>query len=87
MNLGPDSLGKSSDLGVSSVSRIHFGFGFIANLDPDPIIEYALSSLSRFRGSILPVDFFLIFARATLASADISCRPVCRSVCHNSVFY
>ena len=26
-NLGSDSLGKSNDLGVSSVSRIHFGFG------------------------------------------------------------
>jgi len=27
-------------LGVSNVSRIHFGFGFIVNPDPDPIIEY-----------------------------------------------
>jgi len=26
-------------LGVSNVSRIHFGFGFIVNPDPDPIIE------------------------------------------------
>ena len=39
VNLGSDSLGKSNDLGVSSVSRIHFGFGFIVNPDPDPIIE------------------------------------------------
>ena len=23
------------------MSRIHFGFGFIVNPDPDPIIEYA----------------------------------------------
>ena len=33
------NLGKSNDLGVSDVSRIHFGFGFIVNPDPDPIIE------------------------------------------------
>ena len=39
MNLGSDSLGKSNDLSVSSVSRIHFGFRFIVNPDPDPIIE------------------------------------------------
>jgi len=39
VNLGADSLGKSNDLGVSSVRRIHFGFGFIVNPDPDPIIE------------------------------------------------
>jgi len=26
-------------LGVSNVSRIHFGFEFIVNPDPDPIIE------------------------------------------------
>ena len=39
VNLGSDSLGKWNDLGVSSVSRIHFGFGFIVNPDPDPIIE------------------------------------------------
>ena len=39
VNLGSDSLGKSNDLGVSNVSRIHFGFGFIVNPDPDPIIE------------------------------------------------
>jgi len=39
VNLGSDSLGKSNDLGVSSVSRIHYGFGFIVNPDPDPIIE------------------------------------------------
>ena len=43
MNLGSDSLGKSNDLGVSNVSRIHFGFEFIVNPDPDPIIEYPLS--------------------------------------------
>ena len=42
LNLGSDSLGKSNDLGVSNVSRIHFGFRFIVNPDPDPIIEYAL---------------------------------------------
>ena len=40
MNLGSDSLGKSNDLGVSSVSRICFGFEFIVNHDPDPIIKY-----------------------------------------------
>jgi len=39
VNLVSDSLVKSNDLGVSSVSRIHFGFGFIMNPDPDPIIE------------------------------------------------
>ena len=39
VNLGSDSLVKANDLGVSSVSRIHFGFGFIVNPDPDPIIE------------------------------------------------
>ena len=39
VKLGSDSLGKSNDLGVSNVSRIHFGFGFIVNPDPDPIIE------------------------------------------------
>jgi len=38
-NLGSDSLGKSNDLGVSTMSRIHFGFGFIVNPDPDLIIE------------------------------------------------
>ena len=43
MNLGSDSLGKSNDLGVSSVRRIYFGFTFIANPDPDPIIEYAVT--------------------------------------------
>jgi len=43
VNLGSDSLGNSNDLGVSSVSRIHFGFGFIVNPDPDPITEYALT--------------------------------------------
>ena len=42
VNLGSDSLGKSNDLGMSSVSRIHSGFGFIVNLDPDPIIESPL---------------------------------------------
>jgi len=26
-------------LGVSNVNRIHFGFEFITNPDPDPIIE------------------------------------------------
>jgi len=39
VNLGSDSLGKSNDFGVSSVSRIYFGFGFIVNPDPDLIIE------------------------------------------------
>ena len=39
VSIGSDSLGKSNDLGVSSVSRIHFGFRFIVNPDPDPIIE------------------------------------------------
>jgi len=39
VNLGSDSLGKSNDLGVSSVSRIHFGFEFIMNPDPEPIIK------------------------------------------------
>jgi len=39
VNLGSDSLGKTNDLSLSSVSRIHFGFGFIVNPDPDPIIE------------------------------------------------
>ena len=40
MNLGSDSLGKSNNLGMSSrVSRIHFGFRFVVNPDPDPIIE------------------------------------------------
>ena len=29
----------------------------------------------------------LVFTRATLASAGISCRRVCLSVCHKSVFY
>ena len=42
-NLGSDSLGKSNDLGVFNVSRIHFGFRFVVNPDPNPIIEYALS--------------------------------------------
>jgi len=39
VNLVSDSLGKSNDLGVSNVNRIHFGFGFIVNPDPDPIME------------------------------------------------
>ena len=39
VNLGSDSLGKSNDLLVSSVSRIHFGFEFIMNPDPEPIIK------------------------------------------------
>jgi len=39
VHLGSDSLGKSNDLGVSNVSWIQFGFGFIVNPDPDPIIE------------------------------------------------
>ena len=39
MNLGSDSLGKSNDLRVSSVSRIQFGFRFIVNRDLDPITE------------------------------------------------
>ena len=42
VNLGSDSLGKSNDLGVSSVSsvsQIHFGLRFIVNPDLDPIIE------------------------------------------------
>ena len=30
---------RSNDLGISNVSRIHFGFGFIVNADPDSIIE------------------------------------------------
>ena len=38
MNLGSDSLGKWNDLGVSNMSRIHSGFGFIVNPDPDSII-------------------------------------------------
>ena len=37
MNLGSDSLGKSNDLGVSNVSRIHLGFEVIVNSDLDPI--------------------------------------------------
>jgi len=41
VNLGSDSLAKSNDLDVSNVSRIHFGFRFIMNPDPDPIIECA----------------------------------------------
>ena len=32
-------LANRMTLGVSSVSRIHFGFGFIVNPDPDPITE------------------------------------------------
>jgi len=39
VNLVSDSLGKSNDLDMSSVSRIHFGFGFIVNPDPDRIIK------------------------------------------------
>jgi len=41
VNLGSHSLDKSNDLGVSSVSRIHFGFEFIVNpdRDPNPIVE------------------------------------------------
>jgi len=39
VNLCSDSLGKSNDLGVSSVSRMHLGFGFVVNPDEDPIIE------------------------------------------------
>jgi len=31
-------------LGVSNVSRIHFGFEFTVNPDPDSIIEYPQSS-------------------------------------------
>ena len=49
VNLGSDSLGKSNDLGVSSVSRIHFGFGFIVNPDPDPIIEQPHNVIITFR--------------------------------------
>jgi len=48
VNLGSDSLGKSNDLGVSSVSRIHFGFGFIVNPDPDPIMNSPLVDLFYF---------------------------------------
>jgi len=44
VNIGSDSLGKSNDLGVSSVSQIQFGFRFIVNSDPDPIIEYPLNN-------------------------------------------
>jgi len=47
VNLGSDSLGKSNDLGMSNVSRIHFGFEFIVIPDPDPIIEYALREIKR----------------------------------------
>jgi len=32
-------LANRMTLDVSNVSRIHFGFGFIVNPDPDPIIE------------------------------------------------
>ena len=40
MNLDSDSLGKSNDFRrISNVSRIHFGFEFIVNPDPDPIME------------------------------------------------
>jgi len=28
--------------GLSNVSRIHFGFDFFVNPDPDPIIEFSL---------------------------------------------
>jgi len=48
VNLCSDSLGKSNDLGVSNVSRIHFGFRFIVNPVPDPIIEYAHSKLTNY---------------------------------------
>jgi len=34
-------------LGVSNVSRIHFGFEFIVNPDPDPTIEWPLSVQSN----------------------------------------
>ena len=39
VNLSSDSLGKSNDLGMSSVSRMHLGFRFVVNPDPDQIIE------------------------------------------------
>jgi len=35
-------LANRMTLGVSNVRRIQFGFGFIVNPDPDPIIEYVL---------------------------------------------
>jgi len=43
VNLGSDSLGKSNDLGISSVSWIHFGFGFIVNPDLDSISNSPLA--------------------------------------------
>jgi len=36
-------LANRMTLVVSNVSRIHFGFKFIVNPDPDPIFEYALN--------------------------------------------
>ena len=47
MNLGSDPLANRMTLGVSNVSRIHFGFKFIVNPDLDPIIKYALSFSGR----------------------------------------
>ena len=51
MNLGSDSLGKSNDLGMSNVSRIHFAFRFIVNADP--IIEYALRCMKCWVGGTM----------------------------------
>jgi len=39
VNLNSDSLANRMTLSVSNVSRVHLGFGFIVNPDPDPIIE------------------------------------------------
>jgi len=64
MNLGSDSLGKSNHLGVSNVSRIHFGFKFIVNPDPDPIIEYAPSTQHRWRGGAKRKAFGLAISRS-----------------------
>ena len=43
MNLGSDSLENRLVGVLSSVNRIQFGFGFIVNLDLDPIIEQPLN--------------------------------------------
>jgi len=56
------------------VSRIQFGFGFIVNPDPDPIIEYPLYRPIHFRR--------LLLRNGILPGAKFTLRPPSLAFCY-----
>ena len=84
MNLGSDSLGKSNDLGMSSVSRIHFGFPFIVsrksvNRRQNTVYVRKCSQVFAFERSCWWIHF-LLHSQIELnyCGNPASCFPSCR---------